>query len=167
MHKLLLIIPFFATACGSSFEPMSGNYLVQTTILDDGCEFESEMTEDTGGVEENITSVMVSEDGTMVTLDETTECVLDGVVFSCTDSSVFYDASMEDETMSAVFSSTMQTDMEWTSADMIDGEMSFSFSCEGEDCMSVVEMTGMQSDCTSLWSVSLEMVSDSSTDVTE
>lgn len=58
-----------------------------------------------------------------------------------------------DETMSAVFSSTMETTMEWTAADMIEGEESFGFSCEGADCINVGEMIGMPSDCTShsLW----------------
>jgi hypothetical protein len=137
MHKLFLIIPFFATACGSSFEPMSGNYLVNMIVIDDGCDLESDMTDDTGGMDENVTSVMISDDGTMVTLDETTECVLDGAAFTCYDSSVSYDASMDDETMSAVFNSTMETKMEWTAADMIEGEVSFGFSCEGDDCMTV------------------------------
>ena len=163
MQKLLVILPMFATACGGGFEPTSGDYQLDMVIMDDGCAFEDGTTDTGAEMEENITSIVVSEDGTMVTLDDVSECALDGVAFSCYESSVTFDASTMDETMEAVFSSTMETTAEWIAADMIEGEVSFGLSCEGVDCESVATSMSIPADCTSVWAVTLTMVEDTGT----
>jgi len=158
MRKLIFILPLFATACSGGFEPTSGDYSVTTSVIEDGCGFASDV-EDTGIEEsEQISSVLISDDGTTVTIDDSTVCDLEGNDFSCIEESELFNASDINESLMAVFSSEISTTGGWTSAGMIEGETSFIVTCEGADCESVGENMGMSTDCMSLWSISLTKV---------
>lgn len=166
MQKLLVILPIFAIACGGGFEPMSGDYQVDMTAIDDGCDIGQGM-EDTGGeVEVNISSIVISDDGTTVTMDDETVCDLDGNMFTCMETEEVFDASEMDETLEAVFSTMMDISMEWTAADMIEGDFSLDLMCEGADCETVGADMEM-SECSSTFTVSLTMVEDAGTEATE
>jgi len=163
MQKLLLTLPLFATACGGGFEPMSGDYTVEMTAVEDGCGIDDDMTDTGGEVEANITSIMISDDGTTVTMDDATVCDLDGNVFTCMETSEVFDASTMDETLDAVFSTMSDISMEWTAADMIEGDFSFGLMCEGADCEAVSTDMDM-AECSSTFTVALTMVEDVATE---
>ena len=166
MQKLLLTLPLFATACGGGFEPISGDYIATLTVVDDGCGIDVD-TDDTGGeAEADITSIVISDDGTTVTMDDATVCDLDGNMFTCMETTEVFNASTVDELLEAVYSTMMDVSMEWTAADMIEGDFTYSLMCEGVDCEDVSAQMDL-SECSSTFAVALTLVEDAATTETE
>ncbi len=128
--------PFFAFALvalsACSFEPVSGDYLLEETSSETDCETTD--TGDTGGeAEAEPFAVEVNAEKTsMVLYDGVLTCTLDGKSFDCPFEPIVTDLTSSGIDYVSTYEATFTGS--WTSNESFDVDSSFTMSCEGADC---------------------------------
>lgn len=136
------------TGCSLFIAPTDGMYMatVEDFVASDACEDIWALDLDTL-LSVNATDIALAEDGESMTLDDTIECELFGLVFTC----VFADEENV-RGLDASFETRVTVDGEWISSYAFDSEWELSASCIGADCDEYEE------NCVVTWTFDAELV---------